>query len=208
MTDERRSNPGLWILAILAFSVFILWNIFFDFGWGWRGSRRWMHLPWFGPINSLFGIYAVISVGLAVWVGVDANRRGNNGWLWGGLTFVTGIVGLLVYLLLEKDVKIARRGIDDVPGASGTGGVAGAAVAAARPGPAPPGAGVPAEGACGGCGAGVRSEYKHCPYCGGSLARRCVRCGHELELGWRACPECGAPAERSSSAPDDPAPGV
>ena len=81
MTEERRNNPGLWILAILAFAVFILWNIFFDFGWGWRWNR-WSGIPWFGPINSLFGIYWVISLGLAVWVGVDANRRGNNGWLW------------------------------------------------------------------------------------------------------------------------------
>lgn len=210
MTEERRGNPGLWILAIFALALLILWNVFFDFGWSWRG-RHWLGIPWFGPINSLFGIYWVISLGLAVWVGVDANRRGNNGWLWGGLTLVTGLVGLLVYLLLEKDVKIARRGIDDVPGAA-------AAPHGGSPGEAGPAGGArvvagvepevdarPGSGPCEACGAEVRPEFKHCPYCGTSLERRCSRCGRDLERGWRACPDCGAPAETPGAVPPSPA---
>ena len=117
MTDNNRSKNIPWIMALCAVALLALFargcGFGFDHGFGIRGN-------WFGAVTRLFGIWWVLSAGLAIWVGMDANRRGNNGWLWGGLTFLTGLVGLLVYLLLEKDIKIARRGVDDLPYAAET----------------------------------------------------------------------------------------
>lgn len=180
MTANDRSKNILWIIALCAIAVFAISSRGCGYGYGpWTGD----HFTVFGAVTRLFGLWWVLSAGLAIWVGVDANRRGNNGWLWGGLTFLTGLVGLLVYLLLEKDIKIARRGVDDQPIAD-----------------APQEVTVPTsetEGTiicCGACGATLRSDFRHCPYCGRSCEERRCSCGRELQPDWKACPDCGNPA--------------
>ena len=56
-----------------------------------------------------FGLWGLIQIGLAVWVGVDAHRRGLNGFLWGLLVFFTTVVGLIVYLLVGP--SMAQPGV-------------------------------------------------------------------------------------------------
>jgi hypothetical protein len=43
-------------------------------------------------------LMSLINLALAVWVGIDAERRCTQGSLWGLLVFFTSIVALIVYL--------------------------------------------------------------------------------------------------------------
>jgi hypothetical protein len=122
-------------------------------GWGWSG----------GGILPL-GLWGVIQIVLSVWVGVDAQKRGMHGLLWGLLVFFTGIVGLIVYLIVAPG--LAQR----------EGGAQPAGAAAQR---------------CGKCGAEVQPQFKACPYCGAAM--RCPHCDQPIQAGWKVCPYCTRP---------------
>ncbi len=140
------SIPGMEGLRSPLFSG---WNFF---GYGHYG------LLWMGGL---------IQIGLAIWVGVDAHRKGLNGFLWGLLVFFTFIVGLVVYMLVGTSL------------ARGNG-------RAAAPAPAATPAAV-----CPACAKPVQREFKVCPYCGVSL--RCPKCEGPVESGWKVCPSCAEP---------------
>ena len=126
--------------------------------WGWPGWHSY----------GLLGIWGLIQIVLAVWVGVDANRKGHNGILWGLLVLVTPIIGLIVYLLVVPGI-VQRIG----------------AVAAAPPEKTDP--------RCPGCGAAIDPEFKVCPYCEASLA--CRSCSKKVRPDWKVCPYCGTAIE-------------
>lgn len=167
MTETRssgRMHPGVaLVLAVFGAAVLIMsargcllsppwhdWNVFWNFG-ALGGS-------------GLFGIWGLIQIGLAIWVGMDASARGSNGWLWGLLVFFTPVVGLVVYLILVSGCVHGNgagffpRGLRDCPS----------------------------------CGKPVRSDFKLCPYCGQS--HTCTGCGKPLEAEWKVCPFCGGAA--------------
>jgi RNA polymerase subunit RPABC4/transcription elongation factor Spt4 len=116
------------------------------------------------------GLMSVIQIVLAIWVGIDAQRKGQNGVLWGLLVLFTSVIGLIVYLLVSPMVSSRSLG-------------------AARNGPtAPP----PPPGAvCPSCHAQVQSDFRVCPHCGASLAR-CRQCDRPIRSDWKVCPYCGA----------------
>ena len=126
----------------------------------------------FAPIS----IWGLISAGLAVWVGIDASKRGLNGVLWGLLVFFTGIVGLIVYLLVGPAMQ-QRNGEHAAP------------VQPAEPAHAP----TPAANRCPTCQAEINVEYKACPYCGTAL--QCGHCGKRTGGDWKVCPYCTAPLQ-------------
>lgn len=183
MTDSANRqgmNTGLLVVLILAglFLIFV-------------GMRGGMHLlgingfwPWdhsyrfglFGPLYGFMGIWGLISIALAIWVGVDANRKGQSALLWGGLTFFTGIVGLIVYLIVS-------------PALAARNGTARSSLSTAAPPVAPPASHV----TCGSCQAQVQADFKVCPYCGSALQDRCPQCGKPREAAWKVCPYCAAP---------------
>jgi RNA polymerase subunit RPABC4/transcription elongation factor Spt4 len=97
----RKSEARLVVLIALLGAAFLLLPVHgclspwinlhgWDFGWP--------HLLW-PPFFGFVG-WGLIQLGLAVWVGIDANRRGSNGLLWGLLVFFAPIVGLVVYLIV------------------------------------------------------------------------------------------------------------
>ena len=54
-----------------------------------------------GIIGGLIGL--AIALGLAYFVYTDAKKRGmDNAALWAILTFFTGLIGLIIYLLVRK----------------------------------------------------------------------------------------------------------
>lgn len=161
MTQQSPSRPigmmvGLGLIALLFLAM------------GLRGC--WITPPWFEhglqfpfalyrPFYGFLGIWGLIQVALAIWVGVDAHRRGLNGLLWGLLVLFTHIVGLIVYLLVAPTLA-QRNGVAPAAGA-----------------------------ACPGCRARIQSDFKVCPYCGVPLGcgqcgspleqgwKNCPQCG-------------------------------
>jgi hypothetical protein len=153
------------------------------------------------------GLWGVIQIALAIWVGIDATRKGLSGVLWGLLVLFTSLVGLIVYLLVSP--SLAAQSAESraagparpptsthPPVGSGPPG----AVEAAAPRPpgsaAPPAASTPAARATGShcpeCNAEIAIDFKICPNCGASLPR-CSNCERPIQKGWKHCPYCGTP---------------
>lgn len=175
--QEGRIHPGLAIvLAIFALSFILLTSRGCWVSPGlYLGDRNWFNVSW-----HFFTFSGLLQLILAVWVGVDAQKRGSNGYLWGLLVFFTSIIGLLVYLLSITDT--IERISDRVNQAQ-------AAPAAAEPAAPPPGPVVDAVVAsCPACGGEIEEGFKACPSCGASL--RCPGCDKTIRKGWKVCPWC------------------
>jgi len=152
---------GMFALALMMTSFLGVWR-----PWG-SGSHLFGflgHNPGF-PFYGLLSIWGLIQIGLAVWVGYDANRRGHHGPLWGLLVFVTGIVGLIVYLLVAPQLGQKSNGLPFVGSVRH----------------------------CPGCRQEVQPDFRLCPQCGTSLG--CKQCDKPLEPGWKVCPYCGTSPE-------------
>lgn len=174
LRDERgRLNPGFAIVLGCAAVVLVIlgmsgcWSG--PFLGGWLGHNSVPLFRLFAPIS----IWGLISAGLAVWVGIDANKRGLNGVLWGLLVFFTGIVGLIVYLLVGPGMQF-RNGGGEAP------------VHPAESGFAPPSA----AKRCPKCEGAISDEFKACPFCGTAL--QCGHCGKPTRGDWKVCPYCTA----------------
>ena len=177
LRDERgRLNPGFAIVLGCAAVVLVIlgmsgcWSGPFLGGWLGHNSVPFFRL--FAPIS----IWGLISAGLAVWVGIDANKRGLNGVLWGLLVFFTGIVGLIVYLLVGPAMQ-HRNG--DAPGPA-----IGDPVQPEQPAPS-------TGNRCPKCAGEINDDYKACPLCGTAL--KCGHCGEPTRGDWKVCPYCTAP---------------
>jgi hypothetical protein len=174
-TEQGRLNPGFAIVLGCAAVVLVIlgmsgcWSGPFLGGWLGHGSVPFFRL--FAPIS----IWGLISAGLAVWVGIDANKRGLNGVLWGLLVFFTGIVGLIVYLLVGPAMQ-HRDG--DAPGPA-----IGDPVQPEQPAPS-------AGNRCPRCAGEINDDYKACPLCGTAL--KCGHCGEPTRGDWKVCPYCTA----------------
>ncbi len=174
-SERGKANPGLLIGLCLLALVFLLltqhgcWLT----GLGWRFDG-WHGPFWLFPPFSFVGVWVLIQLVLAVWVGADASRRGQSGLLWGLLVFFTSVVGLLVYLIA---VPMLERN--------------GTARAAPAPAPSPSSASGARDG-CPECGTALEADFKVCPGCGAAVPPRC-ECGRRLRAGWKLCPYCGRP---------------
>ena len=176
-----RIQPGVAvILACIALFILLVnsrgcWN----FGPNMHFDRGWLNFPFFGVL----GFSGLIQIGLAAWVGVDAQRRGSNGYLWGLLVFFTPLIGLIVYLLWAGDVL--ERVSERVQASSTT----------SEPEPV---VDVTASTAvdCGLCGERIEREFKVCPSCG--AAQRCPGCDKGIQQNWKLCPWCATKLPRPS----------
>ena len=181
--DSGRSSTDivLGILVVVLASIFVLVMLRglhlagLSLG-GWSLGGLFPH----GAGHSLLPSYVwtftglgwLINLLLAVWVTLDANKRGMNGVLWGILVFFTCVVGLIVYLIVAG--TSARNG---------TAPVAAAAASTPAPGPA-------ASGSCPSCSGRIESAFRVCPYCGLALAGTCPHCGQGVQAGGKVCPNC------------------
>ncbi len=181
---NSRSGGGTFLLFVVLFLLFgwiLTRGACFRMGilgpWAWHGDwSDWSLLSLFG---MSFGVMTLLHFAMTCWVGIDANRRGMQGILWGALVFFTSIVGLVVYL-------IVCSGALNPPGEPAVQGN----TAAAPPPPAPP-----AGKVCAACRSPLEPEFKICPYCGEEQRRACAGCSRDLQAGWKVCPYCGKPAE-------------
>ena len=96
----------------------LIFGLLLVLGGAWLLVQSRLHLGF--PRNSFFGIFSftgLLHIVLAVWVGVDANRRRMNGVLWGLLVFFTSVVGLIVYLIVVQSPTL-RNGLPGNRGAA------------------------------------------------------------------------------------------
>lgn len=179
-TQSGRSQTSL--VAIVGLAALLLLFLGTRGCWSqWPGLQS-VSSPLFGGWGlfqhwGLLGLGGILQIALAVWVGVDAQRRGLNGLLWGLLVLFTFIVGLLVYLIVAPSLS-RSNGASSFPLAAGV---------ATPPAAAPAASAVAAS--CPSCSAAIESSFKICPYCGTAL--RCASCDLQVQAGWKLCPHCG-----------------
>lgn len=183
MSERTGTNKVLVVLGL--FVVFLTIAMFLGaFGlsfrsvmWGPLGGdhHHWLRI---GPVFGLLGLGTILQIVLAFWVGMDANRRGMNGLLWGLLVLFTFVVGLLVYLIVAQT---GGNGVKEQVVAEGATSAVPATVARA---------GEHDARACGQCGGKVEAGFKVCPFCGSALAAGCPSCAKPIETGWKVCPYC------------------
>lgn len=178
MNDQSRQNRSSSSVVVVILLVIIGLILIFAASGPFLGFMRWTHIgqplhlnPFrFHPVLPL-GLMSVIQIILAIWVGVDANRKGQNGLLWGLLVLFTSIVGLVIYLIVAP--MLASRSNSRAPSA--------AVPVAPRQVTGP---------VCPSCRAEVQAEFKVCPQCGATLAR-CGKCDKAVQRDWKVCPYCG-----------------
>lgn len=56
--------------------------------------------------------FPLLNLALALWVGRDARRRGDNGPVWAVGVLVTSILGLVLYLLWRRMTQDAERALE------------------------------------------------------------------------------------------------
>ena len=169
--QSGRINPGLAIvLAIVAIAFFAINSRGCYWAPGFHDTR------WFASPLGFLGFSGLLQLILGVWVGVDAQKRGSNGYFWGLLVFFTSIIGLLVYLLwvtdaMEKISHEVNQARAQAPGAAEPATVVDAVLPS-----------------CPACGGDIEDDFKVCPACGSSL--RCPGCDKSVRKGWKVCPWC------------------
>jgi len=173
--DRGRSNVAVVVLIVVLGFVLMFAASSSMLGFvHWTPAGGLIQLRPFGFSGFLpLGLMSVIHVVLAIWVGIDANRKGQNGILWGLLVLFTSLIGLIVYLLISPMIAsrtlFPSRNVDPAPGA-------GRALGAA----------------CPNCHAEVQTDFRICPRCGATLAR-CGQCDKSIRPDWKVCPYCGTP---------------
>jgi hypothetical protein len=126
---------GLMILSLSASAVIAQdpynWDSEFqDAQWAWLGLTGFLCVI---PI-----LWLIIAVLIGIWVYRDAEKRGSSGILWLIIVFVTGIIGLIIWLIVRPPV----------------GGKKTSPAQAAS------------DRRCPECGRAIPEDAKVCPYCG------------------------------------------
>ncbi len=133
-------------------------------------------LPVLRWVGIGLGVYLLLlQLSLAVWTYEDIRARSEN-LFWRLLStllvLVTGVFGVLVYLLLRPKEKLAEvyarslerayimQDIEERP-------------------------------VCPTCQRGVEPDFILCPYCQTPLKKKCPHCGRLMDLSWQRCPYCG-----------------
>ena len=61
---------------------------------------------WLIPI-AFFAVWIIIAILIAVWVYRDAEKRGESGALWLIIVLITGIIGLIIWLIIRRDKPVS-----------------------------------------------------------------------------------------------------
>jgi hypothetical protein len=66
----------------------------------------WFGLGIFALIIAIAVLWFVVAILIAVWVYRDAEKRGESGALWLIIVLVTGIIGLIIWLIVRGDKPV------------------------------------------------------------------------------------------------------
>jgi hypothetical protein len=61
---------------------------------------------WLIPI-AFFAVWIIIAILIAVWVYRDAEKHGESGVLWLIIVLITGIIGLIIWLIIRRDKPVS-----------------------------------------------------------------------------------------------------
>ncbi|MEK6988544.1 MAG: zinc ribbon domain-containing protein [Candidatus Thermoplasmatota archaeon] len=113
-----------------------------------------------GAICFIIIGFWIIFLFIAIWVYRDAESRGMGGVLWLLIVLLTGIIGLIIYIVVRSDRPVMPAGYP-YPGQ-----YPGYYPPQAPPPTAPPPSAAPAPAACRNCGAALQPGVAFCPHCG------------------------------------------
>ncbi len=110
-----------------------------DYDYTWEGDPA----PWAlwgltGALCFIPVVMFIIWIVLAIWVYKDAEKRDSSGALWLIIVIITGIIGLIIWLIVRPPIGGKKEG--KTPSAS--------------------------ERRCPGCGRVIPDDAQVCPYCG------------------------------------------
>ena len=66
------------------------------------GQAEWVGLGFAGLVCLIPLVWFIISILLCIWVYRDAESRGMGGVLWLIVVILTGLIGLIIYLVVRK----------------------------------------------------------------------------------------------------------
>jgi uncharacterized membrane protein YoaK (UPF0700 family) len=66
---------------------------------------------YYGVAWAIFGlaiavVWFIVAILIAVWVYRDAEKRGESGVLWLIIVLITGIIGLIIWLIIRRDKPV------------------------------------------------------------------------------------------------------
>jgi TctA family transporter len=61
---------------------------------------------WFLLWGAFAIVWFIIAILIAVWVYRDAEKRGESGVLWLIVVLITGIIGLIIWLIIRRDKPV------------------------------------------------------------------------------------------------------
>jgi hypothetical protein len=65
-------------------------------------------MQWYAFLPFVFlAVWLVIAILIAVWVYRDAEKRGESGVLWLIIVLITGIIGLIIWLIIRRDKPVS-----------------------------------------------------------------------------------------------------
>ena len=62
----------------------------------------------FALIIAIMVLWFVVAILIAVWVYRDAEKRGENGALWLIIVLITGLIGLIIWLIVRGDKPVIK----------------------------------------------------------------------------------------------------
>jgi len=76
----------------------------FDYEWDIAPEAGWLFGMTFALCIIFFVICFIIFIVIAIWVYKDAEKRGSNGTLWLIIVIITGIIGIIIWLIIRPPI--------------------------------------------------------------------------------------------------------
>jgi len=73
----------------------------FDYEWDITPEAGWLFGMTFALCIIFFVIWFIIFIAIAIWVYKDAEKRGSSGALWLIIVIITGIIGIIIWLIIR-----------------------------------------------------------------------------------------------------------
>ena len=125
-----------FILMSVAISATVIADNGFNYEWDITSEAGWLFGMTFALCIIFFVIWFIIFIVIAIWVYKDAEKRGSSGALWLIIVIITGIIGIIIWLIIRPPIGGRSQGS------------------------------IGRIEVCLNCGRAIPSDDQICPYCG------------------------------------------